>query len=56
MSILPIKRMWERVDLARNDSDTTLFIHLLYASEMILKLAVAGLVSAIRDDKDRQRS
>lgn len=55
MGFLPIVRMWKRVDAARDDADTTAFLHLLYASEMIVKLVAAGLVAAVGDDRDRHR-
>jgi hypothetical protein len=55
MDFLPITRMWQRVESARNDADTTFFFHLLYAGEMIVKLIAAGLVAAIVDDRDRHR-
>lgn len=53
--LLPLKRMWDRVELARSDSDTTLFLHLLYAGEMLTKLVTAGFISAIEDDRERHR-
>ena len=52
---LPMQRIWERVDIARQDSDTALFLHLLYAGEMLTKLVTAGLVAAIGDDRERHR-
>ena len=47
--------MWERVEIGRQDSDTTLFLNLMYYGEMAAKLAVAAMVAAIGDDKDRSR-
>ena len=55
MSLIPIRLMKERIEVARQDSDTALFFHLLYFGEMILKLTAAGLVAAIGDDRDRHR-
>ncbi|MBU1934677.1 hypothetical protein KKF04_01350 [Patescibacteria group bacterium] len=55
MSILPIEKMRERVKIARQDSDTSYFLSLLYFGEMIIKLTGAGLVSAIENDPDRNR-
>ncbi|MHC4202144.1 MAG: NB-ARC domain-containing protein, partial [Planctomycetota bacterium] len=55
MKFLPIERMWRRVEVARQDGDTPLFLSLLYLGEMVTKLVVAGLVAAIRDDTDRNR-
>jgi len=54
-SMLPMQKMWERIEVARQDSDTTLFFHLLYAGEMLTKLVAAGLVAAIADDRERHR-
>ena len=53
--LIPIQRMWERVEIARQDSDTALFLHLMYAAEQIVKLACTGLVSTLCDDVDRHR-
>jgi hypothetical protein len=47
--------MWHRVDLAREDADTTFFLHLLYAGEMLVKLVTAGFVAAVADDRERHR-
>ncbi len=47
--------MLERVEIAREDSDTALFLHLLYFGEMLTKVVAAGLVAAIVDDPDRHR-
>jgi hypothetical protein len=55
MGMIPIDRMWERVEIARQDSDTSLFLSLLYCAEMILKIVAAGLVAAIEDDRERHR-
>jgi len=55
LRFLPIRKMWERVEIARQDSDTALFFHLLYAGEMLIKLVTAGLVGAVLDDRDRHR-
>ena len=54
-SLLPIVRMWERAEQAREDSDTAFFIDLLYLGELILKAAVAALVGAVADDRERHR-
>jgi NB-ARC domain len=55
MTFIPIDRMWERVQVARQDSDTELFNSLLYFGEMLCKIVAAGLASAIHDDRDRHR-
>jgi hypothetical protein len=53
--LLPLEIMWHRVDLARSDSDTTFFLHLLYLGEMLSKLVTAGFVAAISDDREMHR-
>ncbi len=55
MTFVPVERMWERVQVCRQDSDTSLFLHLLYFGEMLCKIVAAGLISAIGDDRDRHR-
>jgi hypothetical protein len=47
--------MWERVATAREESDTTFFLNLLYLGEMVTKLVTAGLVAAITDERDKHR-
>jgi len=53
--LLPFRRMRERIDLARKDSDTTLFYDLLSYGEMVVKFTVAGLLAAVPDDRSRSR-
>lgn len=55
MTFLPFDRMWERVHVARQDSDTSLFLQLMYFGEMVLKIVASALVSAVQDDRDRHR-
>jgi hypothetical protein len=52
---LPIDRMWERTEIARQDSDALMFLSLMCTGEAITKTIVAGLVAAIKDDKERHR-
>ena len=54
-AFLPFDQMWRRIDLARSDSDTALFLHLLYLGEFTTKLVASALVSVIADDMDRHR-
>jgi hypothetical protein len=53
--MIPLSRMLARVDLAREDSDTALFYDLLNLGELVLKLIVAGMVSAVQDERERHR-
>lgn len=55
MAFLPFDRMWQRVELARQDSDTSLFFHLMYFGELVLKLTALGLVAAIEEESERHR-
>lgn len=55
ISLLPVKQMQERVNIARESSDTDLFLVLLYFGEMVTKLTVAGMVAALCDDRERHR-
>jgi hypothetical protein len=55
MGMMPIDRMWERVEIARQDSDTSLFLELLYCAEMVVKIVGSGMVAAIADDRERHR-
>jgi hypothetical protein len=47
--------MEERVGRAREDSDTSLFLDLMYYGELVTKMTTAAIVSAILNDKERQR-
>ena len=51
----PIHRLYSRIERDRQESDTALLQTLLYAGEMILKMAVAGMVAAVADDRERHR-
>lgn len=53
--MLPLVRMAERVERARNDSDVSYFHDLLYFGELVVKLVGAGMTASLEDDKDRQR-
>lgn len=53
--IVPLQKMVERVELARQDSDTSLFFSLLLLGEMLVKTVAAVMVSLVRDDRERHR-
>jgi hypothetical protein len=55
MDFVPIEKMWERVLIAREDSDTSLFLSLMYLGEMVTKIVVSGMVAGVMDDHDRNR-
>jgi hypothetical protein len=53
--IVPLQRMTERVELAKQESDTALFFSLLLLGEMLLKTVTSVMVSFVRDDRERHR-
>ena len=53
--MIPIDRMWSRIDITRSDSDTALFYDLMFLGEMVTKLIVVGLVATVGEDRERQR-
>lgn len=55
MHFLPFRKMLERVGIARQDSDTSLFLALTYFGELVTKITGAALVAAVLNDKDRHR-
>ena len=50
-----LEHMWQRVENARQDSDSELFSALLLTGELILKMTVVGLLAGIPDDRERHR-
>ena len=51
----PIQKILAHAEEEKEESDTAYFHALMYAGEMVFKLAVAGLVAAVRNDKGRHR-
>ena len=51
----PLQRLYDRVASDREESDLAYFGSLMYLAEMVTKFVVAGMVAAIKDDKDRLR-
>ena len=51
----PLARMWERVEVGRQESNTAFFTDLMYLGEMTCKLTVAALVAGIGNDTERSR-
>jgi hypothetical protein len=50
---LPLARMWARAEQDKEDSDYAYATSLLYMGEMQAKLITAGMLAAIKDDKDK---
>src|SRR3546814_10809505 len=55
MKHVAIEQVISRTEFAKLDSDFTYFFSLLLASEAIAKTLILGMVSAISDEKDRNR-
>ena len=55
MTFLPLDSINQRIALDRDDSDSALFAGLMLKGELIIKLAVAGLVASLADDIERSR-
>ncbi len=51
----PLEQVIDRIARARDDSDVAYFYALLNAGELLVKLAIAGLLSCIEDDRERHR-
>lgn len=52
---VPFVKMFERLNNSKEESDSAYFYDLLYLGEMLTKTVVLGLISAIVDEKDRNR-
>lgn len=55
MPLKPLAQMWDRVQVGRQDSDTTLFNDLMYLGEMVCKITVVTMVAGIDEDTARSR-
>jgi hypothetical protein len=51
----PLEKILERVTRGREDSDVAYFFDLLYAGELVFKLATTGLLACMDDDRERHR-
>jgi NB-ARC domain len=52
---LPVEKMWQRVGITKEESDTAYFHDLMYLGELLAKLTVAAVVALIDDDRERTR-
>ncbi|MCF0093083.1 NB-ARC domain-containing protein [Micromonospora sp. MH99] len=52
---LPIVRMAERAERAKEDSDTSYFFDLLYMGECLIKVLTLELLAALQDDRQQHR-
>jgi len=51
----PITDLWNRVEIAKQDSDTAAFMSLLYLGEALLKTVTAATTASLDEDIDRHR-
>ena len=51
----PIEAMFNRAENEKSESDVAYFNALMYTGELLMKLAIAGLVAAVQDDRERHR-
>lgn len=54
-SFVPVKRMAERLEVDKTESDLAVFMCLLYFGELLTKIVTCAMCSAVRDDVDRHR-
>jgi hypothetical protein len=54
-SFLPVRRMLDRLALAREESDAAYFFELMYLGEVLVKLFVIELLAGMIDDRERHR-
>src|SRR5450432_1626798 len=52
---LPIDLLNKRIEIAKEDSDTSMFLHLMYSAEQLVKLVTLGVLACIDDDNLRHR-
>lgn len=53
--MIPLERMWNRIDVTRSDSEAVLFYDLMFLGEMVTKLIVVGLIAGANENRERQR-
>ena len=53
--LIPIKRMYERYEREKEESDTSAFFTLLYLGEFLTKVIVCTILSGVEEDRERNR-
>lgn len=53
--LAPIQKLLDHAANERSESDAAYFAALMYTGEAVMKLAIAGLVAAIQDDREAHR-
>lgn len=51
----PIDLLNKKIEVAKEDSDTAMFMQLMYSAEQLVKIVTSGLLACIDDDKQRHR-
>lgn len=55
MEFIPLKKAFENLEIAKEDSDAAFFLQLTYTGEMIVKFATIGLLACIEEDKSKHQ-
>lgn len=55
MKFKPFDRMWDHIDTQKDQSDAAYFNALMYTGEMLTKFAVAAMVAAVNDGRERHQ-
>ena len=53
--LAPIQKLFDHAYNERSESDSAYFAALMYTGEAVMKLAIAGLVAAVQDDREAHR-
>lgn len=53
--LIPLRRMFDRYAIEREESDVSAFYCSLYFGELIVKLMVSGYLAGVTEDRDRAR-
>ena len=53
--LAPIQKLLDHAANERSESDAAYFAALMYTGEAVMKLAIAGLVAAVQDDREAHR-
>jgi hypothetical protein len=54
-TFLPVIRMVERAEIARDESDAAYYFELLYLGELVIKMLVIEVLASIEDERDQNR-
>lgn len=54
-TFLPVVRMLERAELARDESDTSYFFELLYLGELVVKILTTEILAGLQEEPEQHR-